>query len=213
MNHSKLQRAAPSVLDRLFEVRPAAWILPAGLVVLLVALHAAGPHLTEALRYERQAVLAGEIWRLVTGHLVHADLPHLAWNLAGLLLVWFLFAGDYSAGQWLVILLASAVAIDLGFLFLERDLEWYVGFSGVLHGAMAAGLVAWLRAARDPLTVLVGTLFVAKLAWEHLYGALPFTAASMSLPVIHAAHTYGAIGGALGALRLRRERRESDAPL
>ena len=213
MNHSKSPRAAPSVLDRLFEVRPVAWILPAGLAVLLVALHAAGPDLTEALRYERQAVLAGEVWRLVTGHLVHADLPHLAWNLAGLLLIWFLFARDYPAGQWLVILLASAVAIDLGFLFLERDLEWYVGFSGVLHGAMAAGLIAWLRAARDPLTLLVGMLFVAKLAWEHFYGALPFTAGSMSLPVIHEAHTYGAIGGALAALRLRRERRESVASL
>lgn len=213
MNHSKSPRAAPSVLDRLFEVRPVAWILPAGLAVLLVALHGAGPDLTEALRYERQAVLAGEVWRLVTGHLVHADLPHLAWNLAGLLLIWFLFARDYSAGQWLVILLASAIAIDLGFLFLERDLEWYVGFSGVLHGAMAAGLIAWLRAARDPLTLLVGMLFVAKLAWEHFYGALPFTAGSMSLPVIHEAHTYGAIGGALAALRLRRERRESVASL
>lgn len=190
--------------DRLLELRPAAWIVPAVLAALLIALHAAGPGVTEALRYDREAIQAGEAWRLVTGHLVHADLPHLAWNVAGLLLVWFLFAREYTVGQWLVVLLASTLAIDIGFLFFERDLGWYVGFSGVLHGTMAAGLVAWLRSARDRLTVLVGTLFVAKLVWEHLHGALPLTGGSISVPVIHDAHTYGAIGAALVAPWLRR---------
>jgi membrane associated rhomboid family serine protease len=69
---------------------------------------------------------------------------------------------------------------------------------------MAAGLVAWLRTTRDPLTWVVAGLFAAKLAWEHLAGALPFTAATLSLPVVHEAHTYGAIGGLLAGLALRR---------
>lgn len=181
--------------------------------MLLVALHLAGPHATEALRYERDAIAAGEAWRLATAHLVHHDWPHLSWNLAGVALVWLLFAGEFTLRDWLLILLASIVAIDLGFQLFEPELAWYVGFSGVLHGCMAAGLVAWLRRERDALTVIVALLFGAKLLWEHAVGPLPFTAATLSLPVIHEAHTYGATGGALAALWFLRPRSSSVAPL
>ena len=70
---------------------------------------------------------------------------------------------------------------------------------------MAAGLVAWLRAERDPLTWLVTGLFVAKLAWEHCDGRTAVhRRQSLSLPVVHEAHTYGAVGGSLAALWLAR---------
>jgi rhomboid family GlyGly-CTERM serine protease len=149
-------------------------------------------------------VLDGEAWRLVTGHFVHADAVHLGWNLLGVLLVGFLFARDYTPWQWLLILALAVAAVDVGFLLLEPQLQWYVGFSGVLHGLMAAGLVAWLHTARDPLTWVVSALFAAKLAWEHVAGPLPFTAESLSLPVIREAHTYGAIGGLAAGLWLQR---------
>jgi len=170
------------------------------MAALLLAFHALGPNAVPALRFERGAVLAGEAWRLVTGHLVHADLAHLGWNLLGLLIVTLLFARDYTGRQWLAILLCSTASTDLGFLLLEPQLEWYIGFSGVLHGLMAAGLVAWLRTTRDAITWIVTALFAAKLAWEHLVGPLPFTAESLSMPVVHEAHTYGAIGGLLAGL-------------
>ena len=182
------------------------WWPPALLAVLLVALFAAGTDATDALRYERAAVVAGEAWRLVSGHLVHFDLAHLGWNLAGIVLVWFLFAREYTPYGWLVILMASTVAIDLGFLAFEPGLDWYVGFSAVLHGCMAAGLVAWIRSERDALTVTVAVLFAAKLLWEHACGPLPFAGGSLGVPVVHEAHTYGAVGGALAGLWLTRGR-------
>ena len=55
--------------------------------------------------------------------------------------------------------------------------------------------------------------FVAKLAWEHVAGALPFTEATLSLPVVHEAHTYGAVGGLLAALWLAWRPRRSGTPL
>ncbi len=189
------------------------WRLPAILAAILVLVHVAAPGMLPALRYERAAVLDGEVWRLATGHLVHADLRHLGWNVLGVLIVWGLFARDYTTRQWLVVLLASTAATSLGFLLLEPGLEWYVGFSGVLHGCMAAGLVAWLRSVRDPLTWLVAGLFAAKLAWEHSMGALPFTGGSLSIPVVHEAHTYGAVGGLLAALVLSGRTRRGAASL
>jgi rhomboid family GlyGly-CTERM serine protease len=187
-------------LQRLLSFHNAVAVFPVVLVAVLLAFHGLGAGALPVLRYERNAVLAGEAWRLVTGHLVHADLVHLGWNLLGVLIVAFLFARDYSWRQWLVILGISTVTTDLGFLLFEPQLEWYVGFSGVLHGLMAAGLVAWLRTSRDAITWIVTGLFAAKLAWEHFAGPLPFTAASLDLPVVHEAHTYGAIGGGLAGL-------------
>jgi rhomboid family GlyGly-CTERM serine protease len=201
------------VLERIARHHFRDWLLPGGIALVLLALFLAGPPVLAELRYERTAITDGEIWRLATGHLVHAGLAHLAWNLVGLGLVWFLFAQEFTPGGWLAILLASTAAIDLGFLLFEPQLEWYVGFSGVLHGCMAAGLVSWLRAERDALTAIVAALFVAKLSWEHAVGPLPFTAASMSLPVVYQAHSYGAIGGAVTAVCLLWRRRVPGVPL
>jgi rhomboid family GlyGly-CTERM serine protease len=201
------------MLERLTRARITDWVAPLGLCALLALLYAGGPQLTEALRYERAAVLGRQWWRLVSGHLVHADAAHLGWNAFGILLVWWLFSREYRLREWLLVLLASTAAIALGFLEFEPQLGWYVGFSGVLHGAMAAGLVAWLRTARDPLTALVAVLFATKLGWEHFHGALPFTSASLSLPVVHQAHTYGALGGLLAAAWLTRGRHPGAASL
>ena len=201
------------VLTRLTELRWREWRLPLAIGVLLLALFAGGAPLVQALRYERDAVLAHQWWRLLTGHLVHADAAHLSWNLVGVGLVWWLFASQYSPRGWLGILLVSTAAIDLGFLVWMPSLAWYVGFSGVLHGMMAAGLLAWLIRSRDPLTAVVVALFAAKLSWEHLVGPLPFTAESISLPVIHQAHSLGALGGLAAAAILLRRPASARAPL
>jgi rhomboid family GlyGly-CTERM serine protease len=183
------------------------------LAALLAVAQLAGVRMLPTLRYERAAAMDGEAWRLVTGHLVHADLRHLGWNVLGVLIVWGLFAREYTERQWLLVIIASTVATSLGFLLLEPDLEWYVGFSGVLHGCMAAGLVASLRAGHDPVAWIVTGLFIAKLAWEHTVGPLPFTAGGVSIPVIHEAHTYGATGGLAAGLLLSRRTPARQAPL
>jgi len=199
------------------EVRHGAWRGPVLVILVLGLIYLIPVADLTSWRYDRGAILSGQLWRLLTGHLVHGDLHHLAWNVLGVLIVGVLFAGDYTTPQWVVILTASTAAIDLGFLTLQPQLEWYVGFSGVLHGAMAAGLVRWLRRGEGALTWLVGAIFLAKLGWEHVMGPLPFTASGLSLPVVHEAHSYGAIGGAVAALlieaRSARRRRVRSRPL
>jgi rhomboid family GlyGly-CTERM serine protease len=202
-----------SVGARISTPRNANWRTAGGFGLLLVVLWLAGPDVTVWLRYDRAAVLGGQTWRLVSGHLVHADAAHLAWNLAGAALVWWLFAAEFSLRGWSLVMFASTAAIDLGFIFLMPQLEWYVGFSGVLHGCMAAGLIAWLGRAHDPVTVAVALIFAAKLGWEHFAGPLPFTSATLALPVVVEAHSFGAIGGAFAALGLMYRRRRRGAPL
>ena len=190
-----------SQLAQLAQLGARAWRAPLVLALVLIAVQLLGAAVREALPYNRAAILiGGEYARLVTAHFFHYDLPHLAWNLAGLALVAWLFAREFDRRGWIVILVASTAAVDLGFLVLEPQLEWYVGFSGVLHGLMAAGLCAWMWRTPDAITALVAVLFALKLGWEHLVGPLPFTASTLAVPVIHQAHTYGALGGAAAAL-------------
>lgn len=187
-------------LARLHRWSTATWLGPLALGGAMFVVQCLGPDTVTALRYDRVAVLGGEAWRLVTGHLVHADFAHLGWNLGGLALVGWLFGADYGRGTWLAILAASTAAIDVGFLLLQPQLAWYVGFSGALHGLMAAGMLCWVRRDRDWITVFVFVLFVSKLAWEQFAGPLPFTATTLTVPIVVAAHTYGALGGAAAAL-------------
>jgi rhomboid family GlyGly-CTERM serine protease len=200
-------------ITRVTHFKLRSWRGPLALAALMSLLTMAGPNVIQVLRYDRTAVLAGEAWRLVTAHLVHHDLTHLAWNLAGLALVAWLFAAEFNTRQWLLILAASTAAIDVGFLVLLPQLEWYVGFSGVLHGAMAAGLLAWLTRTRDRLTWFVAAVFAAKLGWEHVAGPLPFTAVTLDLPVIYQAHSYGALGGLLMTAALEWRRRSMITPV
>jgi rhomboid family GlyGly-CTERM serine protease len=174
------------------------WIQGAWLVGLLAAalvlLGLSGEAGRELLRYERLAVLHGEYWRLVTGHFVHGSTQHLLLNAVGLGLIAGLFPREYSVRGWLLILVSSLVTIDIGFVWLEPQLEWYVGLSGVLHGALAAGAIGWWKHESKPLALALTAVLVGKLAWEQWQGALPL---SGDMPVVVDAHLYGALGGAL----------------
>lgn len=201
-------------LARLARFDARTWYATLALAALMVALQLLGTVGREFLPYDRAAIIDGhEYGRLVSAHFYHYDFAHLAWNLAGLVLVAWLFAAEFGTRGWAVILLVSTAAVDLGFLVLEPQLEWYVGFSGVLHGLAAAGLVAWLARTRDSITAIVAAVFAAKLAWEHFVGPLPFAAQSLPIPVIHEAHTYGAVGGVLAGAGLCLRQRRQVAPL
>jgi rhomboid family GlyGly-CTERM serine protease len=172
-----------------------AWLVGL-LAAVLVLLSLTGESGRQWLRYEREAVLQGQYWRLLTGHLVHGSVQHLLLNGVGLGLIAALFPREYSPRGWLLILGSSVVTIDLGVVLLEPQLQWYVGFSGVLHGALAAGALGWWRHESRRLALALTAVLVGKLAWEQWHGALPF---SGDMPVVVDAHLYGAIGGALAA--------------
>jgi rhomboid family GlyGly-CTERM serine protease len=184
---------APSI-SRLARQWMSGWWLLGLLFAALVLLSLLGEQGRLLLRYEREAVLQGEYWRLLTGHLVHGNWLHLLLNGAGLGLVAALFPHHYSTRQWLLIGLLSLVAIDIGFVFWEPQLSWYVGLSGILHGALAAGAIAWWRYETRRLALALSVIFAGKLLWEQLHGALPL---SGGLAVVVDAHLYGAAGGVI----------------
>jgi rhomboid family GlyGly-CTERM serine protease len=174
---------------------------------LLVLLESLGDDGRAWLRYERALIVDGEWWRLLSGHLVHLGWAHLALNVMGLALMWALFYEDYPLRQWALVLLGSLLAIDAGFLLIERELRWYVGLSGLLHGVMAAGTLAHLRR-REPDAWILVPFLVGKLIYEQSVGTMPYSLESVSGPVVVDSHLYGSLGAVITVLALgsRRQR-------
>lgn len=174
-----------------------AWRLPLVLVGVLVLLQAAG--LRGALEYRRAAVLDGQMWRLLTGSLVHLGWLHLGRDAAGLFLVWALFAGHLSESEWLWIVLCSAAAVGVGLLAFNPRILWYVGISGVLFGMFCAG--ALVEARTRPAfagALLLG--MVGLIAWTLYAGPLPGETVGLGGQVVPQSHLYGALAGATTVL-------------
>ncbi|MGO9990891.1 MAG: rhombosortase [Steroidobacteraceae bacterium] len=176
-----LQIVAALQLDR------GRWVWLLLILLVLCAVLGLGDNVSELLRYDRSAIAAGGWWRLLTAHIVHLDGHHLALNALGLVLMWSLFATDYDAIEWSIIVLAGALAISSGLWWLSPRVAWYVGASGVLHSVVAAGTAKHLAARVWDRWILL-VLLSAKLTYEQLGGREP------PLVVVDA-HLYGAVCG------------------
>jgi rhomboid family GlyGly-CTERM serine protease len=176
----------------------------AGLVLAAVLVAVAGEPAGRMLRYERDAVLGGEAWRLLTGHLVHLGAAHLALNAAGGALLVALLGRAYRPAQWLALALVASLGVSAGLLLGSPHVAWYVGLSGVLHGMFAAGATA-LAAARVRAGPLLLLVLAAKLAWEQATDGAGIDRL-LGGTVIVDAHLYGALAGLAGALALARAR-------
>lgn len=164
--------------------------LPIAIIVVVVAI--AGEPVREALQWHRASIAEGEWWRLLTAHLVHLDLMHASVNAAVLVLLAVLFGHVYSLSRHAVNALVGMLVIDAG-LYMLGDLDWYVGLSGVLHAMAAAAVVRLIITRGDPLAWGVAVFGFAKIVYENLAGAMPFTA--QGTLVVTDAHLLGVLAG------------------
>lgn len=181
------------------------WLLIAAVALFTVI--AQGADWSPWLRYDRTAVSQAEVWRLSSAAFVHLSWPHLALNLAGLVLLGLLFAAPLRTTAFGLSLLLCALGVGLGLHLFSTDVQSYVGLSGALHGLFAVGAFAMLREKRTPrfgLVLLAG--LVLKLGWEWFAGARPMSELIGGVVIIEA-HSYGAISGCCVAASLYLARR------
>jgi rhomboid family GlyGly-CTERM serine protease len=175
---------------------PRTWLL-GGVVVACLATQAGGDPIDAWLRFERAAVLTGQLWRIVSCHFVHLSGQHLAMNLGGLAVIAAVFGREYRAAGWVLIGAVAMPVIALGLIVLSPQVTWYVGLSGILHAAVAAGLVSWWRSGTRGFAGLLALALIVKLGYEQWVGSSALLA---DLPVVVDAHLYGAVAGLLAAL-------------
>lgn len=168
----------------------------AAILLLALILMALNEQQVRLLQFDRDAILSGQLWRLLTANFVHLGWGHFLMNAAGALLVLLFFGRCLSPRAWLISFTVCSVFIALMVIWLNPDILWYVGLSGTLHGLFVVGGLADVR-----LRPLEGWLFLAlvtaKLTWEQVFGALPGSNELAGGPVLTDAHLYGAVGGLL----------------
>ena len=94
--------------------------------------------IAESWAFSREAIAAGEVWRLVGASAAHLSWPHLATNLAVFAAALLLLRATARATEVLGVLAACAIA-STACLYLGTSLDWYLGASGALYGLLAWG--------------------------------------------------------------------------
>jgi rhomboid family GlyGly-CTERM serine protease len=126
---------------------------------------------TNWLEFRRDAVLAGEVWRLWSGHLVHFSASHAALDgLTCFLLAYALRrAGERRALLPRLALIAPAISLLL--LIVAPDMTFYRGASALAMAlAVATGLAIWrARPAWRGLLVVSALALALKVALDALH--------------------------------------------
>ncbi len=147
-----------------------------------------------------ESLAQGELWRLLTGPLVHASADHAVRDL-GLLLILGLTFEPLVGRRFGAALLLSTVAAPLVAFLVDPELVAYFGMSGTVHAVVAAALVAeWRRAAgRPPLWIVAASLIIpAVLVLELSPGPVLFHLdLGPQIRSVPATHLLGFICGAL----------------
>jgi rhomboid family GlyGly-CTERM serine protease len=172
--------------------------LPFFLVVASCTMAYLLPGLSDLLVYDRRAILSGEFWRLLTGHLVHFSKGHLFFNLLGFVMTgWTVWRLRYP-GFWMLCVIAS-LAIS-GALLLQSDVIFFGGISGIVNAAIVFIAIRGLKKREGWmwLSVVVLILTVANSVLEvktgqptlGILGDRPF----VPVPLSHL------VGGLVGAI-------------
>ena len=175
------------------------WFIFMGLVICLTFLF--GDAGRESLEYHHSKIIAGELWRLITGHLVHSNLWHLILNLASLTLIATLFGTLLNFKQWFFGFLFSGLFVSACYIVISPQFESYVGLSAVLYGAIIIGALLdlgkniWIAVA---LLVIV----TGRVIWQQFDGASIELAEMVGTRVAIESHLYGIISGYLYGLTM-----------
>lgn len=162
----------------------------------------------QALVFERDAIAAGQWWRLLTGHWVHSDADHALWNISALAFLTLLFEPRLRLRLPAALLIGMA-AVDGWLWWGMSRLQCYCGLSGLLNTLLAAGLLALWRDTHDRLVLLVGAGAVLKIVAETALGQALFS--STAWASVPTAHAVGFTAGLIGEFALSGGR-ESVAP-
>ena len=181
----------------------AVWLPPLVLMLLVLALGAAGEGVTAALRYDREAIAAGEWWRLLSGNFVHLGWWHLFLNEIGVVVLVLLCPDRLSWAVWVRRLLLLGIGMSLGLYWMVPSVRWYVGLSGVMHGLFVLGLGRQVWVQKDLIAAGCLAYLVGKIAWELASGVPVSDEAAIGGAVLVESHLYGTLSAVLYGLVFR----------
>jgi len=178
----------------------AVWLPPLAVMALVLLLGLGGEAVRTALRYDTDAINAGEWWRLLTGSFVHLGWWHLFLNEMGLLVLVLLCPEALPWSVWARRLLLLSLGMSAGLYFFVPDAQWYVGMSGVIHGLFVLGLGRQILVGRDLIAAGCLAYLVGKIAWEMAAGVPVSDEAAIGGKVLVESHLYGSLSAVIYGL-------------
>ncbi|GFE64675.1 rhombosortase [Litoreibacter roseus] len=159
-----------NVLSSLRGSAEAAYAAPAtlgfGALVLVVhALTQLAPGSFEIFAHADGDLMEGQVWRLVTAHLVHLDTAHLMPNLIGLFALGIPLERWIGSRKLIWLVCAGGMVISLGVL-LDPSIALYCGLSGVLNTLFAALCIYGVQNGSRKLWAALLAAGLAKIGWE-----------------------------------------------
>lgn len=164
------------------------------IAIISVLLFLLEPASSDYLAFQRDAFSDGEIWRLVSGNLIHTNANHLFLNLAGLLLLWAIHGFYYSISNYVYQFIFFSIVVTSLIYFVNPEMLWYAGLSGVLHGLFVWGAYQDIRQkVRFGWLLMIGVW--VKIAYEQIFGQDTNLASFIEANVAVDSHLYGALAG------------------
>lgn len=155
--------------------------------------------------YDRQAILNGEFWRLLTSHLVHFNLPHLVFDLSAFGLAgWVIEMRGCRHFGWLCIAMGACISLFL--MLMKTEIAFYGGLSGPACGAFVYLALCGLQDSRPWgfISRMVLFMIALKIVIEALQGEFFLKSmAAASVEPIWEAHAIGS-AVALSAFALQK---------
>ena len=154
------------------------------------------PQFSDLLVYDRQAILNGELWRMLTAPFVHFSASHFFWDILVFVSAGFAIETERYRGFWLVCIF-SAVIPSLIFLLAFPELERYGGLSGLATGAIVYFCLCKLLLTRKHriIWLVILVTIATKIVVETAIGA-PIFVQTGRLPfrMLPSAHIFGYLG-------------------
>ena len=155
----------------------------------------------EALEFQRQSILSGQLWRLWTGHWVHANTAHFLLNISVALLLYFVFFRTLTAKELVATGLLFSALLGGSLLLFMPGLDWYNGLSGLLHAWIVYASIRRIQAG-DAVYWLGLALVWAKVLFEGV-GVGGWSGGVLDgVNIITEAHLIGALVGTLAGIAM-----------
>lgn len=144
------------------------------------------------LRYRREAIEAGQWWRLLSSNFAHLGWYHLMLNEFGLAMLVLLCPERLSPWVWLRRVVLIGVGMTLCLYLFVPSIRSYVGLSGLLHGLFLLALGQQARRGDWIAIACLAGLF-GKLAYELIAGVPVSDEAAIGGRVALESHFYGTL--------------------
>lgn len=145
--------------------------------------------------FDRENILNGMYWQLITGNLLHTNLYHFLLNIISFNIIYYMFSLKEQPNIFALIAIFCFFEGLCIFLFDKATMK-YVGLSGVLHVLFAFGAIKMIKN-KENLGVLFLILEFVKIGYEQINGANIKMVKLINANIAINAHMYGAIIGCL----------------